>query len=302
MGSLPAPEHARTPSGRVFNIQRFSVHDGPGIRTTVFLKGCPARCPWCHNPESQSPHPELMTFPERCVSCGTCREVCPSGTDPARCTACGACAAECPAEARQLAGTTMRASEVIDILVRDRVFYEESGGGVTFSGGEPFAQSAFLRALLEGAKAAGLATALDTCGFTSRTLLLDIAPLVDIFLYDVKVLDPARHRDVVGVPLEPILRNLDALGTARAVVWLRLPIVPAFTDDEVALARLARDLAINPAIRQVHLLPYHAAGTGKFRRLRRAYALDGVAPPSAERMDALAAIFRAQGMDARVGG
>ncbi|HSL23951.1 MAG TPA: glycyl-radical enzyme activating protein [Vicinamibacterales bacterium] len=302
MSPLPAPEHAGTPAGRVFNIQRFSVHDGPGIRTTVFLKGCPARCPWCHNPESQSSRPELLTFPERCVSCGTCREVCRSGTDPARCIACGACAEACPADARQLAGRMMRASEVVEILARDRVFYEESGGGVTFSGGEPFAQPAFLGALLQASKEEGLSTALDTCGFTSRKLLLEIAPLVDLFLYDVKVLDPARHRDVVGIPLEPILRNLDALGAAGATVWLRVPIVPAFTDDEIALARVARDLSVNPAIRRVNLLPYHATGSGKFRRLGRAYALDRVAPPSPGRMEALAAIFRAQGMDARVGG
>jgi pyruvate formate lyase activating enzyme len=289
-------------AGLVFDIQRFSVHDGPGIRTTVFLKGCPARCPWCHNPESQSFDPELLAFPERCVNCGRCREVCPNGTDAARCTACGACAAECPADARQLAGARMAVDAVIGSAVRDRVFYDESGGGVTFSGGEPFAQPAFLLALLRAARDAGLSTAVDTCGFVARDVLLEAAPLVDLFLYDLKALDAARHRDVVGLPLAPILGNLDALGRAGARVWLRIPIVPSFTDERAGLDEAARIAGGNRAVQRVHLLPYHAAGSGKFRRLGRPYALDATAAPSASRMAELADIFRSRGIDTRIGG
>ena len=289
-------------AGIVFNLQRCSVHDGPGIRTTVFLKGCPARCPWCHNPESQSPNPELVTFPERCVSCGSCTAVCPHGTDPTRCTACGTCVAGCPADARQLAGRTMTVAEVLDVVARDRVFYDESGGGVTFSGGEPFAQPRFLLDLLRGSRASGLRTAVDTCGFVARDVLLMAAPLVDLFLYDLKILDPLRHRDIIGLPLAPILENLDALAAAGANVWLRLPIVPGLTDDPAALAEAARIAQRNPAVRRVHLLPYHATGGGKFRRLGREYMLPHVAPPAATRMAELADVFRARGLTTCIGG
>jgi len=288
--------------GLVFNIQRFSVHDGPGLRTTVFLKGCPARCPWCHNPESQSHRPELLTFPERCIDCGTCRTVCPRGTDPARCTACGGCVEPCPADARQLAGHEMSARDVLDVVARDRIFYEESGGGVTFSGGEPFAQPAFLRAMLEGAKAQGLSTAVDTCGFVARDLLLQLAPLVDLFLYDVKVLDPERHLELVGVPLAPILSNLDVLAAAHARIWLRVPVVPSLTDDDAGLEEIARLASSLRAVQRVSLLPYHATGAGKFRRLHKPFALGDVVPPSDGRMMAIADLFRARGVDARIGG
>lgn len=288
--------------GLVFNIQRFSVHDGPGVRTTVFLKGCPARCPWCHNPESQSHAPELLTFPERCIDCGTCRDVCPHGTDPAQCAACGECAEACPAGARQIAGREMTVDEVMEVVTRDRVFYEESDGGVTFSGGEPFAQPAFLGALLTSARREGLSTAVDTCGFAGRELLLDLAPLVDLFLYDLKMLDPDRHLQVIGVPLTPILSNLEALARSGRSVWLRVPIVPSFTDGDADLDALAGLAASLPGIRQVSLLPYHKIGAGKFRRLHKDYELAHIAPPDRERMQHIAGLFRARGLEARIGG
>lgn len=288
--------------GLAFNVQRFSVHDGPGLRTTVFLKGCPARCPWCHNPESQSHAPELLTFPEHCIDCGTCRTVCPHGTDPAECTACGTCADACPANARQLAGEEMSVDEVMELVTRDRVFYEESGGGVTFSGGEPFAQPAFLRALLIAAKREGLSTAVDTCGFAGRGLLLELAPLVDLFLYDLKMLDPERHLRVIGVPLAPILSNLEALAKTSRAVWLRVPIVPSFTDHDADLDAIARLAASLRSVRQVSLLPYHATGAGKFRRLHKDYELAHIAPPDRDRMEHIAGLFRARGLDARIGG
>lgn len=288
--------------GLVFNIQRFSVHDGPGLRTTVFLKGCPARCPWCHNPESQSHAPELLTFPERCIDCGTCRDVCPHGTNPADCTACGDCAEACPAGARQVAGTEMSVAEVIELVTRDRVFYEESGGGVTFSGGEPLAQPAFLRALLEAARREGLSTAVDTCGFAGRDLLLRLAPLVDLFLYDLKMLDPERHLRIIGIPLAPILANLDALAKAGSAIWVRVPIVPSVNDNEAELDGLARLAASLRGVRRVSLLPYHAIGAGKFRRLHKDYELAHIAPPDRERMEHIAGLFRARGLDARIGG
>jgi pyruvate formate lyase activating enzyme len=288
--------------GLVFNIQRFSVHDGPGLRTTVFLKGCPARCPWCHNPESQTHAPELLTFPDRCIECGTCREICPHGTDAAACTACGTCADACPADARQIAGRLMDVREVMEIVARDRVFYDQSEGGVTFSGGEPLAQPGFLRALLDAARGQGLHTAVDTCGFAARDLLLDLAPSVDLFLYDLKILDPGRHLELVGLPLAPILSNLQALAATGARICLRVPIVPSLTDTADNLKAIAQLALSLPGVSRVSLLPYHPLGAGKCARLNKTYGCGEVVSPSSDRMNALAGFFRARGLDARVGG
>jgi pyruvate formate lyase activating enzyme len=290
--------------GRLFDVQRFSVHDGPGIRTTVFLKGCPARCLWCHNPESQSFAPEVLVVETRCASCGTCRTVCPHGAPPpgsGLCTACGACVDECPAGARLLAGRETTVEEVMAEVLRDRVFYEESGGGVTFSGGEPLAQPEFLRALLESSRNAGIRTAVDTCGYAPRDLVLALAPLVDLFLFDVKLVDDARHRDLTGLPVAPILGNLHALGDVHGNVWIRIPVVPGHTDSENDISATASLVAGLPGVRLVSLLPYHATGAAKARRVGRDYPLDALAPPSPERLDALAALFRAHGLAVRIG-
>ncbi len=290
--------------GRVFDVQRFSVHDGPGIRTTVFLKGCPARCLWCHNPESQSFAPEVLVVETRCASCGTCETVCPHGAPPpgsGLCTACGACVDACPAGARRLAGRETTVEEVMEEILRDRVFYEESGGGVTFSGGEPLAQPVFLRTLVEACRDAGIRTAVDTCGFAPRDLVLALAPLVDLFLFDVKLVDDARHRDLTGLPVAPILENLRALAEVHGNVWIRIPVVPGHTDAENDIAATASLVAGLPGVRQVSLLPYHRTGAAKARRLGRDYPLETVAPPSPERLDALAALFRAHGLAVRIG-
>jgi len=290
--------------GRIFDVQRFSVHDGPGIRTTVFLKGCPARCLWCHNPESQSFAPEVLVVETRCVSCGTCQTVCPHGAPPpgsGLCTACGACVDACPAGARRLAGREAGVSELMEEVLRDRVFYEESGGGVTFSGGEPLAQPEFLRALVEACRDAGIRTAVDTCGFAPRDLVLALAPLVDVFLFDVKLVDDARHRRLTGLPVAPILENLHALAEVHPNVWIRIPVVPGHTDDEADIDATASLVAGLPGVRRVSLLPYHRTGAAKARRLGREYPLDALAPPSAERLDALAAVFRAHGLAVRIG-
>ncbi len=292
-------------SGWVFNVQRYSLHDGPGIRTTVFLKGCPARCLWCHNPESQSFAPEILVVETRCVSCGTCATVCPHGAPPPGsnlCTACGACVEACPAGARQLAGREMTVDAVVDEVLRDRVFYEESGGGVTFSGGEPLAQPEFLTALLGACRAAGLHAAVDTCGFSPRERLLALAPLVDLFLFDVKLVDDARHRALTGLPAAPILDNLRALAALHANVWIRVPVVPGHTDAEADVAATAALVAGLPGIRNVSLLPYHRTGMLKARRLGRKDASDTLAPPSPGHLDALAALFRERGLSVQIGG
>ncbi|HSD29038.1 MAG TPA: glycyl-radical enzyme activating protein [Vicinamibacteria bacterium] len=290
--------------GRIFDVQRFSLRDGPGIRTTVFLKGCPARCLWCHNPESQSFAPELLVVETRCVSCGTCATVCPQGAPPpgsGLCTACGGCVDACPAGARRLAGRETSVDAVLQEAFRDRVFYEESGGGVTLSGGEPLAQPEFLAALLGACRAAGVHTAVDTCGSSPRERLLALAPLVDLFLFDVKLVDDARHRALTGLPFAPILENLRALATNHGNVWIRVPVVPGCTDAVADVAATAALVAGLPGVRQVSLLPYHRTGAAKSRRLGREYPLDALAPPSPERLEELASLFRQHGLGVRIG-
>lgn len=296
---------ARVTTGRIFNVQRYSLHDGPGIRTTVFLKGCPARCLWCHNPESQSFDPEVLVVETRCVSCGTCATVCPHGAPPpgsGLCEACGACVPACPAGARWLAGRVVSVDEVLGEVLRDRVFFEESGGGVTFSGGEPLAQPAFLRSLLEACRASGVSTAVDTCGFGPLERLLDLVPLVDLFLFDVKLVDDDRHRALTGLPAAPILANLRALGAIHRNVWVRVPVVPGHTDSKQDLAQVAAIAAGLAGVRQVNLLPYHRTAASKACRLGRDYPLDALAPPPPEHLEALAALFRERGLAVKIGG
>ena len=292
-------------TGRVFNIQRYSLHDGPGVRTTVFLKGCPACCLWCHNPESQSFDPEILVLETRCVSCGTCATVCANGAPSpgsSLCTACGACVEACPAGARQLAGRDTTVDEVMEEVLRDRVFYDESGGGVTFSGGEPLAQPAFLASLLAACRAASLHTAVDTCGFAPRERLLALAPLVDLFLFDVKLVDDDRHRALTGLEAAPILDNLRALAAAHGSVWVRVPVVPGHTDAEADVAATAALVASLPAVRKVCLLPYHRTGAAKASRLGRPYPLPDLSPPPPARLETLAALFRDRGLAVQIGG
>jgi pyruvate formate lyase activating enzyme len=298
--------------GVVFDIQRYSTRDGPGIRTTVFLKGCPASCPWCHNPESWSPGPEVMVLERRCLSCGTCLEVCPHGAltsagarpdiSDSPCTLCGTCLEACPPDARHLAGREMTVAELMAEVLRDRLFYEESGGGVTFSGGEPLQQHAFLAEALAACRAEGLHTAVDTSGYAPQAQLLALAPLVDLFLYDLKLMDAGRHRALVGVPNAPILDNLRALGAVHGEICVRIPVIPGLNDDEADLEAAAAFAAGVPGVQAVELLPYHRAGAQKFERLGREYRLADVAGPSPERVEALAELFRARGLATTTGG
>jgi len=266
-----------TVSGSIFDIQRFSIHDGPGIRTTVFLKGCTLRCLWCHNPEGIRPEPQLSFLPERCIGCGYCARVCPNDAhrmdperghvlDRGRCTVCGACAEECYAGALELVGREATPRDVLDVVLRDRTFYETSGGGLTLSGGEPLMQVDFAEALLRAAKEAGLHCAVETCGHVGFDRFERLLPFVDLFLYDVKETDPARHADFTGASNDAILANLRALHERGASVLVRLPIVPGLNDrpDHFrAIAGLAREL---PGLLGFEVMPYHRLGTGKRER------------------------------------
>lgn len=298
------------PSGLIFNIMRFSVHDGPGIRTTVFFKGCPLSCCWCHNPESQSFGASLMYFPERCRLCGDCMAACPHGaigrvngvvTVSDACRLCGTCAETCRAEARQLAGRRMTLSEVLAGIERDVVFFDESGGGVTFSGGEPLAQPQFLEALLSACRERGIHTTLETCGFAQRAVLLRLAEQVDLILYDLKLVDPAKHEMFTGAPSTPILRNLEALSEAGRPVVVRIPIVPGINDGDEDV-RAFGDFLAPLRIRRVDLLPYHRTGADKYRRLGMPYKLPDVPSPSSDRMRQVADSLEAAGFVVKIGG
>jgi pyruvate formate lyase activating enzyme len=291
----------------VFDIRRFSVHDGPGIRTTVFLKGCPLRCSWCHNPEGLSAAAEVVWREERCTRCGSCIAACPEDAiswvndapvlDESRCTLCSLCEDECYAEARQVLGRTMDVAAVLAEVERDRVFYEESGGGVTFSGGEPLAQPEFLAALLRGARASGIHTVLDTSGYAPWNVVDALRDDVDLFLYDLKQVDDERHRRFTGVSNACILDNLRRLAALGHRIVLRLPLVPGVNDDDAtihATAKLAAELAIEGVV----VLPFHRLGSEKYGRLGRAHALTDIATLSADRVAAVLDMLRASGVAA----
>jgi len=285
--------------GLVSNIQRYSVNDGPGIRTTVFLKGCPLACKWCHNPESISPERQLMLREDRCIGCGECMLVCGGQaisrdrgrpvTDRRKCLRCGRCTEVCHAEARSLVGREMSTEEVIAEVSKDKVFYAPSGGGVTFSGGEPFLQSEFLLSLLKAAGAGNVHTAVDTSGYASPALLDEASELVDLFLYDIKAIDDTRHRGFTGVSNGLILENLRRLVARQNQVVVRVPIIPAVNDDPAEILKIGVFVASLGGIGEIHVLPYHESGVDKYRRLGQEYGMEYAGQPSAESLGLIAA-------------
>jgi pyruvate formate lyase activating enzyme len=300
-------------TGRVFDIKRYSIHDGPGIRTTVFLKGCSLRCLWCHNPESIDPGPELMHWPSRCVRCHACVKACPAGAitvdaagavavDRAKCDLCGKCADACLYDAMQIVGREMSVEEVLDEAGKDKIFYDQSGGGVTLSGGDPFVQSAFAEALLDGCRSRGIRTAVDTAGFSRDGVLDRIAARADLVLYDLKCMDDARHRELTGVSNAPIIDNLKRLAAGRTEVWVRIPLVAGVSDGDENVRRTIAFLASLGTVKRVGLLPYHSGGLEKARRIGRETSFRRFEAPSAERIAAVASAFREAGFEVRHGG
>ncbi len=298
-------------TGIVFDIRKFSIHDGPGIRTTVFLKGCPLQCAWCHNPEGQSAAVELMLRPGRCIRCGACLEACPQGaisldgdvpvTNPTLCRNCGACVESCYAGARELVGREMGVADVLHEIERDRPFYDESGGGVTVSGGEPLMQPDFLAALLRACREREIHTALDTCGYAPWATVDRVRESVDLFLYDLKIADDDRHRAWTGASNRPILENLRALSRLGHRIILRTPVVPGVNDDEENLRAIARIAAELPRPVRVQLLPYHRIGVEKYSRLARPYTLPEAVPPAPARLEEIAgALQQAYGVEVSV--
>ena len=271
-------------TGWLFNIQRFSTQDGPGIRTTVFLKGCPLRCQWCSNAESWHSGKEILFFAERCdLECGKCVRVCPcsaievSGNGQkrivrSRCNACGECVEVCPKEALGISGQLMTAAQVIGEVKKDAAFYRNSSGGVTLSGGEPTAQADFALDILTGCQEDGLHTCLDTCGYTDEGTFERILEAVDLVLFDIKHMDPRRHKEFTGVDNEIILRNAVIAARKAKELIFRVPLIPGCNDSEENIRAVGK-LAVELKVPEVDLLPYHRLGVGKFAALGRRYEL-----------------------------
>jgi len=299
----------------LFNIQRFSLHDGPGIRTTVFMKGCPLTCAWCHNPESMDPRPEAALKPGPCVGCEFCVPACELGltarldqgnvTHPGEaCARCGACAEACPTGARELLGRPWSVEDLLEDLQRDAVYHDASTGGITFSGGEPLSPGSapFVLACLEALKAQGRHTAVDTCGHVEPDHLDQAADLADLVLYDLKIMDRDRHRALTGRDNDLILRNLTHLLTRGQTVWIRVPLIPGHTADPDNLRAMAEFLSAYKPLPPVYLLPYHALGRDKSLRLGRPHDLPDIPALTDTDLAACVAIFADRGLPVQVGG
>ncbi len=298
--------------GVVFDIERYTIHDGPGIRTTVFFKGCPMQCWWCHNPEGQEPRPELIYRENRCIDCGECVRSCSRkalshvsqhiSIQREKCILCDVCAQKCPSEALSIAGKKLSVEETIKEIEKDMVFYEESEGGVTFSGGEPLLQPDFLNMVLNECNERGIHTALDTSGYATHNIIDRISRKVDLFLYDIKMMDDAKHRKYTGVSNKSILQNLKKLAKNGSDLVITLAIIPGINDDEKNIANTAEFLSSLSNVKYVSLLPYHKAGVDKYKSLNRLYKLTQTKPPSRQKMKTIEEKLKDYGLIVKTGG
>ncbi|WP_232054759.1 glycyl-radical enzyme activating protein [Thermococcus sp. 2319x1] len=300
--------------GIIFDIKRYAIHDGPGIRTTIFMKGCPLRCWWCHNPEGISPKPDIMYFSFKCIHCHTCVKACPENAvsfdeneiqhiDREKCTGCGICAELCPTNALRLVGKVVTVEELIREIEKDIKFHDSSNGGVTFSGGEPLFQPKFLKETLKECKRRYIHTTVDTSGYAPTKVMEEVIPYTDLFLYDLKLFDEKEHVKYTGVPNELIKKNLKLLSEKKANVILRFPVIPGITDTEWNVkgwARFLSELDLS-SIQEIDLLPYHDVGE-KFNRLGREYKMEVHHAPSDEALKWIKEEFESLGPKVKIGG
>jgi pyruvate formate lyase activating enzyme len=298
--------------GTVFNIQRYSVNDGPGIRTLIFFKGCPLVCAWCSNPESQSRQHQIMYFEGLCGQCGVCAQACPNNCiliqdgkrvyNPENCKVCGDCENACPSSAVKLVGESMHVEDVLTIAEKDYLFYLNSGGGVTLGGGEPTMQPAFAEQILKGLKRLGIHTALETCGYTDWTIFEKLNSHLDLLLYDFKHIDPSIHKQQVGKSNSKVLRNLQKLLMGDIPIIIRIPVIPGFNDNIHTMKKMSLflDQYNQGAIERIDLLPYHKLGVGKYTALNCAYSLAGRETPDEVVLDDFKKVFTKQGFNTNV--
>ena len=280
-------------TGNVLSIERCSLHDGPGLRTTVFLKGCPLSCLWCHNPESQSFKPEIYYFDEKCIHCRMCAQVCANHIfnetehliNRKDCIGCGKCVSACNISALEIKGTVMQAQEVINTALKDERYYRQSGGGLTLSGGEPLAQFDFTLEILRLAKVHNLHTCLETSGFSPQEKLLSLIPYVDLFLYDYKEENDDEHKKFTGVSNDLIIKNLHAIDKAGAKIILRCPIIPGYNEKDSHFTAIAQTANALQNIIEVNIMPYHPMGSSKAVRIGRKYPVTDTGFPKDEQIE-----------------
>lgn len=298
-------------TANIFNIQRFSVHDGPGIRTTVFFKGCPLSCLWCHNPESQKSNKQMLHDRDKCVLCGTCVRICPQKaikienniltTDEDKCNHCRQCEIYCIPGARQVAGRDYSVEEVFNEVMKDRIFYEQSKGGVTVSGGEPLLQTDFVKELFQELKKVNIHTAVDTCGVVSFESIKAVSQYTDLFLYDIKLMDDEMHKKYTGMTNKLILENLKKLSGIHNNINIRMPIIEGINSDEKHISDTINFIKkLN--IKKVNLLPYHDIAKHKYKKLDIVYQDEMMFKPSDEKMQRFKEIFEREGYEVKIGG
>lgn len=293
--------------GTIFSVSRFGGEDGPGIRTTVFMKGCPLRCVWCHSPQSQEAKPQVAFYAAKCISCGTCVKVCPREAQIVspkerrvlweKCDNCGKCAEACPTSAMDMVGQSFTVDQVMKIVERDLVYYRNSNGGVTFSGGEPAMQPLFLTACLKRCKALGIHTALDTCGFMDLPVLEGLMPYVDLFLYDIKHMDSNKHKQYTGVGNELILENLKEISRQGKSIWIRVPLITGYNDSEENIRKIAELSSTLKGVERVSLLSFNTLAGARYLTIGKKYELDHLGVYPKERGMALMEICSRLGLN-----